>query len=129
AVEEVGHAAQEQGALADDHDPVQLAGHDVLTGEADVGHAGRDVALGGGPAGEAVLGGEGGQIGPLQLAPLHRQGGDHLVVGQRHVAGAGGLGDVGVLHLGGVLVNVGDLQAVLVQRSGHQAGDDGLGSG
>ena len=87
------------------------------------------MALGGGPAGETVLGGEGGQIGPLQLAPLHRQGGDHLVVGQRHVAGAGGLGDVGVLHLGGVLVDVGDLQAVLVQRSGHQAGDDGLGSG
>ena len=68
------------------------------------------MALGGRPAGEAVLDGEGGEVRLLQFAPLDRQGGDHLVVGQRHVAGAGGLGDVGVLHLGGVLVDVGDLR-------------------
>ena len=64
-----------------------------------------------------------------RLTALDSQGGNHLVVGQRHIAGAGGLGDVGVLHLGGVLVDVGDLQTVLVQGVGDQAGDNGLRSG
>ncbi len=52
-----------------------------------------------------------------QVAALDSQSGDHLIVGQRHVAGAGGLGDVGVLHLGGELVDVGDLQAALSRGS------------
>ena len=87
------------------------------------------MALCRGPAGQAVLEGELRKIRALELAALDGEGRDHLVVGLRHVARTGGLGDIGVLHLGGVLVDIGDLHAELVERIGDKAGDDRLWRG
>ena len=73
------------------------------------GHAAGNMALSGSPAGKAVLDGERGQIGLLEIALLYGEGGYHLIVGKRYVSCACGLGYIRVLHLGGVFVDVSDL--------------------
>ncbi|KAF5051682.1 hypothetical protein DSECCO2_416580 [anaerobic digester metagenome] len=85
--------------------------------------------LRGRPAGQAVLHGELHQVSLLNLAPLHRQSRDHLIVRQRHVARACRLGDVGILHLGGIFVDIGDFQTCPIQRRGDKAGNDRLRRG
>ncbi|MBT9158156.1 MAG: hypothetical protein DDT36_01157 [Firmicutes bacterium] len=54
AVKEIGHAGQEEAALADDHDPLNLAGQHLLAGVADDGDARGNVPLRGGKAGQAM---------------------------------------------------------------------------
>ncbi len=126
-VEQVGQAAQEKAALAHDHDPPHLAAEDAFPGKAHVGNPGGNVSLGGSPALEAVLLHEAVQFRALQDALLHAEGCDHFVVGQGHITGARGGGDLRVLHFHTKFVHIGDGQAHRTQGIGHQGGDHRLG--
>ena len=99
-VEQVGHAAEEQRALADDHGVLCLSGHDALSGVTQIRHTGGDVALRRRVALQAVLLDETGQVLAFHLSQFDAQGADHLIVGFRHVPCSCGFRDVRILHLG-----------------------------
>ena len=129
AVEQVGHAAEEQRSLADDHGILRLAGHDALSGVAQIRHARGDMTLRGRVALQTVFLDEGRKLRALHLAQFDAKGADHLVVRLGHVPCPCGLRDVRILHLGGVLVHVEDGHTGFRQRIGHEGPDDRLRRG
>ena len=82
------------------------------------------MALGRRPAGHPVFLYEGLDIAPLQFALLNAQRGDHFIVCLRHVSGAGRLCDIGILHLGGIFVNIRNLQSRFLKGRRHQRRND-----
>ena len=85
------------------------------------------MALGGRPAGHPVLFHKIRNFRPSQLLFHHRQGRDHLVVGLRHIPRPGGFGDIRILQLRGVFVDVRELQTRPLQRLRHQGAYHHLG--
>src|SRR5439155_5467512 len=107
-------------ALGDEHGPLHLA---VTHGSArvrEIRQRGRDVALGGHVTWHAVLALE--RVDPVarQLTVQHGQTGDGAVVGPRDVAAATGLGDLGIVQLDRVPIDLWNAQARPGQRLEHQ---------
>ena len=53
---------------------------------------------------------------PIDLAAHHRERGQGAVVGLRHVAAAAQLGDLGVVHLDGIAVDIGHVKPGSLER-------------
>src|SRR4051794_28920051 len=115
-VGQLGHAPEEQAALGEEQDPIGVPGGEAVEGVGEVAERRRQVPLGGGEAGHAPPGDEVGDLGPLDVLAGGGEGGDDPVVAGRHVARALGLGDLGVVELGGVIVDLGHADAVASER-------------
>src|SRR4029450_8730886 len=107
-VGQLRHAAEEKGAFRDEHRRAELARAQSLEAMRQPRDRRGDMALRGREAGEAVLALE--VVEPLagKLAGLDGQGSHGVVVPLGDVAGSGGLGDLGVVELGGEAVDVRD---------------------
>ena len=66
------------------------------------------------------------QLRALELAALDRKRADELVVPLRHVPGAGGLGDLGVVQLGRVALDIQDPAAEAGEGLDDEVFEDGL---
>ncbi len=94
----------------------QLAAREAVQGMRDPGHRRGDVALGRREAGQAATTTEVVHLVAAQLAARHGERREQPVVALRHVVAAGRLGDLRVVQLRRVDVDVGDLAPQLVER-------------
>src|SRR5437870_4433300 len=100
------HSSQEQAPLSNHMHARGPAAGEPPEGVGQVAESRRQVSLGRGEAGHPSLCDEIGHVLPGDLPPPDRQRGQGLVVALRDVAGALGLGDLRVVQLGGVVVDV-----------------------
>src|SRR3954463_4187021 len=108
SVGQLGHAAEEEGPFRHQHRRADFLPAQGAEAVREPRYRGSDVPLGRREPGKAALTLEVVELLPVELAALHGQRADQLVVSQRHVPGSGGLRDFRVVQLRGVALDVED---------------------
>ena len=126
AVGHLRHAAEEQAALGQQQNALQVAAAKAVHSVAQEGHRRGDVALGGRKTGHAVRGDEIRHLRRGDFLAHGREAGDNPVVEERHVATARRLRDFWVVQLGSVLVDIAEAQSKALQGLADKLLENGL---